>query len=278
MWKWFKRKPPVCLIGVDYKPDMIKLAEITSENGLQYIHSCLEARSLSEMAVLLKKQPVKTRETVIALPDTAVMIKTLPFGPKLKKRDLHKHIELEAEHYFGYPAETLSFDYTNNDEKVTVVAAKRHEIDMRRNALKTLGLKVIAVDVESHAIARGAQLHFYRNTALAYGHNTAVFLIAQREQQFSGLQESIESEDMVTKKIGRMRQLLLETHSDVRIDNIAVLKDDVHLSKLLDLDSPCPVRIINPVQEMLVAERCKPYMKKYSEWVISCGLALRQFS
>jgi len=179
MWERIKKillKSSCNLIGIDIGTGSIKLVEIawqhdkpvlknfaiqelpdnTIEDG-RIIDSQQLTRTLSQ---LLGTTHTSTKNVVVAVGGRIMFARELLF-PAMTMAELGEAIKWDLEKYIPYAPNSYYFDYsivgkgnTETEIKVLLVAAPIDNVTSIINIIKSVGLKLIAVDVEPLALYR----------------------------------------------------------------------------------------------------------------------------
>lgn len=179
MWKKIKKfllKQSSDLIGIDIGTGSIKLVEIAWQKGKpvlknfaikelpdntiedgRIIDSQQLTRSLSQ---LLATTHISTKNAVVAVGGRIMFARELIF-PAMTREELGEAIKWDLEKYIPYAPNSYYFDYsivgqgnTETEIKVLLVAAPIDNVTNIINIIKSVGLKLIAVDVEPLALYR----------------------------------------------------------------------------------------------------------------------------
>lgn len=172
-----KLQKKTALLGVDIGASAIKLLELEQIAG-QYRVGAYANIALSGPVTLtsaLRQTKITARSAVIAMPDDAVITKTIQLSQALKPFEIEQHITLEADRYFNQDIRALYFDYEILGENaqqsgkidVRLAAAWRKDVLPRLGIITAAGLRVTAVDIESFALARATQVPFVSPRFLA---------------------------------------------------------------------------------------------------------------
>ncbi len=109
-----------------------------------------------------KIKPITSKQVVCALPESDIFVKVLQF-PKMTDDELEEVIKLETEKIVPFSISELYLDWerlkTSNEQEsekdnVLVVAAPQKLIHSYLDAIKKVGLEVIALEIEPAAVCR----------------------------------------------------------------------------------------------------------------------------
>ncbi len=135
------------------KPGIIKGGEIKDEKVLMQI--------LKKALAETKGEKLKTKYVVASLPEEKAFLQVIQM-PKMKEEELKSAIIYEAENYIPLPIEEVYLDsqivppaYNHLDHfDVLITALLKKTVDPYLSSLKKAGLKPVAFEIESQAIAR----------------------------------------------------------------------------------------------------------------------------
>ncbi|ARG97894.1 hypothetical protein B6N58_09615 [Legionella micdadei] len=176
VFKRFKSKTR-SMLGIDISSTSVRILEISTQNEKPCIEafgckplipSTVEAEGIihtdvltSTIKTLLSEIKPASRQVAIAVPDSMVISKIIQLVNNLNDLELEELAIHEAKKLLTFSSEELSVDFVVLGASevfgmldVLLVVSKSENIDKRVKALKSSGLEVIIVDIESHAIAR----------------------------------------------------------------------------------------------------------------------------
>ncbi|KTD50642.1 Tfp pilus assembly protein, ATPase PilM [Legionella quinlivanii] len=181
MLKLFKPRRQ-SLLGIDISSTSIKIIEI-SGSGQQHCVNGYASKLLPLNAVegntvkdidaiaysikqMISSENLTSKNAVLAVPDSAVISKTIQINEGLNDSEMEEFITMEAEKYIPYPVNEVNLDFevigpaAKNASllDVLIVASRSENVNSRVEAVKRAGLEVLVVDVESFAVERTAQL------------------------------------------------------------------------------------------------------------------------
>jgi len=133
-------------------PGIIKKGEIRKEEELIKI--------LKEALKKVRGEKIKTRYTIVSLPEEKAFLQVIKMPP-LSEEELKSAILYEAENYIPLPLEKvyLDFQVVSSSKhlkhlEVLIAALPKEIVDSYTRCLKEAGLKPLALEVESLAVAR----------------------------------------------------------------------------------------------------------------------------
>jgi len=134
------------------KPGIIKGGEIKDEKAL--------IQALKKALTETKGEKLKTKYVVASLPEEKAFLQVIQM-PKMKEEELKSAVIYEAENYIPLPIEEVYLDsqivpplYNHLDHfDVLIAALPKKTVDPYLSSLKKAGLKPIAFEIESQAIA-----------------------------------------------------------------------------------------------------------------------------
>lgn len=181
--QFYKRNHTV--VGIDISASSIKLLEISNHadprpciQGLaleQLPKNAIEGNDIRDteaVANCIRKamllSGIKSKQAVMAIPDTLVMTKVVQMEEGLNEAELEELIVMDADKYISYPIDEVNMDFeilgpsSKNPMLVDVliVASRAENIRSRLEVATKAGLEVKVIDVESYAAGRAAQLLF----------------------------------------------------------------------------------------------------------------------
>ena len=170
------------LAGLDITTSSIKLIELT-QSGRNFAVECYAAEpsppnSITEKSIVdaeavgeavrraMKRAGTKSAEVAIAISGDAAITKIIQMPANLNENDLEAQVEIQADQYIPFPMEEVSFDFQvigeseTDPEMVDVlqVATRTENVDQRRAAVESAGLKARVVDVEPFALENACSL------------------------------------------------------------------------------------------------------------------------
>jgi len=135
------------------KPGIIREGKVKKEDGL--------IKAFKKVISEIKGKKINTKYVIASLPEEKTFLQVIKMPP-LPKEDLKSAVIYEAENYIPLPIENVYLDYqiisfpkTKKDHYQILIAAISKEIvDSYSSCLKRAGLKPLALEVESIAVAR----------------------------------------------------------------------------------------------------------------------------
>lgn len=180
MLGWFNRKER--LLGIDIGDSSVKLIEL-DRKGPQFRVAAIAVEPLPEGAMAERapadldqvsvalRQALKTsgsrlKKAAIAVPTSSIITRTVALPAGLSETELAASVLAEAAPLIPFPLEEAYLDFqvqgrSRNHpatEDVLVVACRRENVDLRREALNDAGLKTAVVDVEAYALENTCRL------------------------------------------------------------------------------------------------------------------------
>lgn len=164
------------MLGLDIGSESIRLVELSK--GLQgwwqlerYASEPLKAQWISEGYItaldevadalkrLLKKSGTKAKTAALALPDTAVITKTVTLPRGLSEDELSVQVDAEASQFIPFDLDEVSIDFSilgptpNNpdDDEVFFAATRKDRVEDRQLLAQLAGLQPVVIDVQSYA-------------------------------------------------------------------------------------------------------------------------------
>ncbi|RKR04402.1 type IV pilus assembly protein PilM [Kushneria sinocarnis] len=169
------------LIGVDITSATVKLLELVHQGDRFRIESWA-VQPLAEGAVVerrirdmesvvvalgraLEQARPRARRAAVAIPSSAAITKVLSLPRGMSDDDIETRIALESDRHIPFPFNEVAFDFHRlgvsarhaDQENVLLVACRRTDAQLLTDALERVGLKLMAVDVESFAMERACR-------------------------------------------------------------------------------------------------------------------------
>lgn len=138
---------------LEIPPGIIKEGEIRDENAL--------AKIIKEALSKIKGKKIKTKYVIASLPEEKAFLQVIQL-PKMPQEDLKSAVVYEAENYIPLPIEEVYLDsqivppiVDHLDHlDVLIAALPKKTIDPYISVLKAVGLKPVALEIESLSISR----------------------------------------------------------------------------------------------------------------------------
>ena len=201
------------LAGLDITTSSIKLIELVP-NGRSYRVECYAAEpsppnSITEKSIVdadavgeavrraVKRAATKVSEVAIAISGDAAITKVIQMPRNLTEDDMEQQVEIQADQYIPFPMEEVSFDFQVIGESPTdpemvdvlLVATRTENVDQRRAAVESAGLKARVVDVEPFALENACALLTHQMPDGGMDHQIAVVDFGASSTTFSVLQD-----------------------------------------------------------------------------------------
>lgn len=180
MLGWFNRKER--LLGIDIGDSSVKLIEL-DRKGPEFRVAAAAIEPLPEGSMAdrspadldqvsaavkraLKTSGSRLKKAAIAVPTSSIITRTIAMPAGLNETELATGVPVEAAPLIPFPLEEIYLDFQiqgqsrNNPatEDIMVVACRKENVDLRREALKDAGLKTAVVDVEAYALENTCRL------------------------------------------------------------------------------------------------------------------------
>ncbi len=201
------------LAGLDITTSSIKLIEL-SQSGRNFAVECYTAEpsppnSITEKSIVdvdavgeavrraMKRAGTKSAEVAIAISGDAAITKIIQMPANLNENDMEAQVEVQADQYIPFPMEEVSFDFQVIGESETdpemvdvlLVATRTENVDQRRAAVESAGLKARVVDVEPFALENACSLMTHQMPDAGIGHQIAVVDFGASSTTFSVLED-----------------------------------------------------------------------------------------
>ena len=169
-----RKHPP--MIGLDISSSSVKLVELAQTATGEYVLERFGVESFEkgwiadgqiekfdEVAEAVKrvvlKSGTKTRQVVMAMPQSAVITKKIMLPAGLREEELELQVETEANQYIPFSLDEVSLDFcvigpsatSVGDVEVLIAASRKDRVQDRQGLAEAAGLKPAVLDIESHA-------------------------------------------------------------------------------------------------------------------------------
>ena len=164
------------MIGLDVSSSSVKMVELgqtaTGEYVLErYAVETFEKgwitdgqiEKFDEVAAAVKrlvnKSGTRTRQVVMAMPQSAVITKKIMLPAGLREEEFEMQVESEANQYIPFSLDEVSLDFcvigpsttSAGDVEVLIAASRKDRVQDRQGLAEAAGLKLVVLDIESHA-------------------------------------------------------------------------------------------------------------------------------
>jgi len=169
------RKHPA-VIGLDISSSSVKLVELDQTSSGEFILERFasepfekgwitdgQIEKFDEVAAAVKKvvqkSGSKTRNVVMAMPQSAVITKKIMLPAGLREEEMELQVESEANQYIPFSLDEVSLDFcvlgpsptSAGDVEVLIAASRKDRVQDRQGLAEAAGLKPVVLDIESHA-------------------------------------------------------------------------------------------------------------------------------
>lgn len=242
----------------------LRSAEVALPSGALQAHHWIKTAAIGTgVQQALQQLALPGAGVILAMPQGLVMQKVLLLEKTLHPLEIEQHLKLEALHYFGYPATELCIDFSviaektkMHQQKIQAIAARREEVFKRIRILQAMGIKIKAMDIESHAIVRAtAHSLSFTNIVLIYCQTETVLFLIMQQQQLVAVRE-IATEAFTTSSMALIEtiehqlQLFRVSHIGVFPEQIAWIVASDEIALLLKDKRDSAVKIISPCTNM----------------------------
>lgn len=164
MFKFFKKKPNSWL-GIDLNTQSVQLVELSNQALQTYAyHDFLDATQNVSAVIdnLIQSGSFQSKHVILAIPDALSISKILQVSAKLHPHEIEACVKFDLEKQLPYSLDDVYFDFQilgpshheANSLDILLVASKIQNIQQRVEIIEHAGLKVDAVELESHAVMR----------------------------------------------------------------------------------------------------------------------------
>src|SRR6185312_7409341 len=280
------------LVGIDIGSASIKLLELKStKNGYQ-VSGYAIAPSLADLPEAKMKSGIQSKRAVIALSDATVISKIIQLPAELNDEEMEAQILWQAEQHIPYPISDVNLDFEvvgppiNELVAVRLIAARKDSVEARVAAVAASGFKVIAIDVESYAVA---SLLTEQSKILQQGQVVAVINIGAMALTLSVLSqigviftrnEQLGDTAGIVWQIRRALQFFSASHPQQEITGLAVIGGGALVKERLtqiEKELAIPILALNPFAGLTFAPNVDEIalMQQAPRLALSCALALR---
>ncbi|ALT78297.1 MAG: pilus assembly protein PilM [Burkholderiaceae bacterium] len=169
-----RKNPPV--IGLDISSSSVKLVELSqAANGDMVLERLAtepfekgwitdgQIEKFDEVADAVRRvvarSGCKTRDAVLAMPQSAVITKKIMLPAGLRDEELEIQVEAEANQYIPFSLDEVSLDFcvigpsptSVGDVEVLIAASRKDRVQDRQGLAEAAGLRPVILDIESHA-------------------------------------------------------------------------------------------------------------------------------
>jgi len=169
-----RKHPP--MIGLDISSSSVKLVELAQNASGDYVLERFGVESFEkgwiadgqiekfdEVAEAVKrvvlKSGTKTKNVVMAMPQSAVITKKIMLPAGLREEELELQVEAEANQYIPFSLDEVSLDFcvigpsptSVGDVEVLIAASRKDRVQDRQGLAEEAGLTPVVLDIESHA-------------------------------------------------------------------------------------------------------------------------------
>ena len=166
----------VPMIGLDISSSSAKLVELGLSGSGEYVLERLASEPFEKgwitdgqiekfdevvaaVRKLVAKSGTKTRQVVMAMPQSAVITKRINLPAGLRDEELELQVETEANQYIPFSLDEVSLDFcvigpsptSGGDVEVLIAASRKERVQDRQGLAEAAGLKPVVLDIESHA-------------------------------------------------------------------------------------------------------------------------------
>ena len=166
----------VPMIGLDISSSSAKLVELGKSSNGDYVLERLATEPFEKGWItdgqiekfdevvgavrrLIDKSGSKTRQVVLAMPQSAVITKRINLPAGLRDEELELQVESEANQYIPFSLDEVSLDFcvigpsptSSGDVEVLIAASRKERVQDRQGLAEAAGLKPVVLDIESHA-------------------------------------------------------------------------------------------------------------------------------
>jgi type IV pilus assembly protein PilM len=303
----FLRTKPAGCVGLDIHSDEIRLLHLShAATGYTVLnHAILPLPELaivegkvkrfdlvqSALRTLVANTGTAGLPAAIALPANSVMIKRIPLAAGLSEWECEMEIQTNLPRYLPGMTEELYLDFCRlpaadaAEHDVLLVAARAEEVQMYIALLSDVRLHVKIVDVDSHALLRGAALSLdtvLRQSTAVFalwdvGRSVTRFMIFQQAHiLFVQQWETVDAGESLAE-VKRLVQRFTSMHRQLPIHLLILSADMMDVVAGLQEDIGVRLQVANPFRDMRQSAAFADLKKLASSFQVCCGLAARRF-
>jgi type IV pilus assembly protein PilM len=227
----------------------------------------------------------------IALPANSVITKRIGLAASLSEWECEMEIQTNVSRYLPGMSEELYLDFcrlptTNvSEHEFLLVAARAEEVQMYITLLSDACLHIKIVDVDSHALLRGASLSLdavLRHTCEVFAlwdvdRSITRFIIFQQAQILLVQQWETVSARESLAEVQRLLQRFNSMHTQLQIHSLILSADIMDSLSGLQEDMGVRLQVANPFRDMRQRAGLADIHKLASCFQVCCGLAVRIF-
>jgi len=164
------------MIGLDISSSSAKLVELGQTASGEYVLERMASEPFEKgwitdgqiekfdevvaaVRKLVDRSGTKTRQVVMAMPQSAVITKRIMLPAGLRDEELELQVESEANQYIPFSLDEVSLDFcvigpsptSGGDVEVLIAASRKERVQDRQGLAEAAGLKPVVLDIESHA-------------------------------------------------------------------------------------------------------------------------------
>ncbi|MFU8797355.1 MAG: type IV pilus biogenesis protein PilM [Gammaproteobacteria bacterium] len=230
----------------------------------------------------------KIRTAAIALPDTDIISKILPFNTAtLSPDDIEEKIITDIHHYIHYPLNEICFDFdVINPDSVLLIVARTAQVNAQIALANQAGLMITIVDIHSHALERAStfmtDISGNITALIDVGKNNITTMVLDNKKIIFSRSEPLNTLDASLIHVERAFHFFSASEKDKKITHILLMGGGSYAPKLctsLENQFSLPVSIANPFVDMVIAKHIDPLTLSHDARLLmtACGLALRSF-
>lgn len=164
------------MIGLDISSSSVKLVELSQSKNGEFVLERFATESFEKGWItdgqiekfdevadavrrVVARSGSKTRDAVLAMPQSAVITKKIMLPAGLRDEELELQVEAEANQYIPFSLDEVSLDFcvigpsptSVGDVEVLIAASRKDRVQDRQGLAEAAGLRPVILDVESHA-------------------------------------------------------------------------------------------------------------------------------
>jgi type IV pilus assembly protein PilM len=170
------RRTHPAMIGLDISPSSVKLVELGQTSSGDFVLERFGSESFEKGWIadgqiekfdevaeavkrLVSKCGTRTRQVVMAMPQSSVITKKIVLPAGLREEELELQVESEAHQYIPFSLDEVCLDFcvigpsqtSAGDVEVLIAASRKDRVQDRQGLAEAAGLRPAVLDIESHA-------------------------------------------------------------------------------------------------------------------------------
>jgi len=141
-----------------YNPRLLAMGAALIEPGIFDNGKIVRSNALKKILKNLLKKPkfgrIKTNKVVFSIPESESFILSQNLKEEVREKDVEEYAQSQIKRNFPYPPEELDFDYWFSEQEIFIAAAPKEIVKSYLEVIRGVGLKPLAVEIESISLGR----------------------------------------------------------------------------------------------------------------------------